>query len=709
MADTLLIEILTEELPPKSLARLSEAFSNHVYHGLKDNGFVRAHSDPQPFATPRRLAVLIPEVLAKQPDRVVERRGPAVSAGLDAAGKPTAALLGFARSCDVKPSALERLAGEKGEHFVYRAKQKGEPLKDHLSAIVEASLKRLPAAKLMRWGDGEAQFVRPVHGLVMRHGNKTVPGQVLGLKSGHQTQGHRFLSRGAVAITHAKDYERLLERRGKVIAGFYSRVKQIETQLDKQARKIGRAVSWNLNDSAALIEEVASLVEYPVVYVGEFSAEFLKIPKECLVISMQQHQRYFPLIDNKGKLLNRFLFVSNIKTGAPKHIIRGNERVLKARLADAKFFFDQDKKTSLATRTSKLGSVVYHNKLGSQLERVERVKKLAVKLAAILVAAQSMPREETEATERAAFLCKADLLTDMVGEFPELQGIMGRYYALHDGESPTVARAIEQHYFPRTGAGELPDNRPAICVSLADKCDALVGIYGLGLIPTGEKDPFGLRRQALGVARILMEKSLPLEITEILQLAYSRFPTEVLAENVAADLYGFILERLKPYLRERDFLPDEIDAVLSLRPSRLDQILPRLTALQKFRELPEAKALAAANKRIFNILRQAGLISEDGQYMAQPAIDAALSREVAERELAQALALAASEVSPLFLEGRYTEGLKRLARLREPIDKFFDQVMVMVDDEYLRSARLGLLGQVHALFVEVADISRLQS
>jgi len=706
MADALLIEILTEELPPKSLARLSEAFSSHVYHGLKEQEFLSAHSDPQPFATPRRLAVLVPDVLAKQADRVVERRGPSVSAGLDAAGKPTPALMGFARSCGVKPAALERIPGEKGEYFVYRAKQKGEPLKNHLATIVETSLKKLPAAKLMRWGSGEAQFVRPVHGLVMRHGNKTVPGQVLGVKSGNKTQGHRFLSRGSVTIAHARDYEKNLERQGKVIVSFYRRVKLIETQLDQQAKKVGRSVLWNLGDSAELIEEVASLVEYPVVYAGEFGTEFLKVPKECLIISMQRHQRYFPLADNKGNLLNRFLFVSNIKTAAPRHIIQGNERVLKARLADAKFFFDQDKKTPLAARAPKLDSVVYHNKLGSQLERVGRIQKLAVKIAGKLVAAQRMPPEETVLVERAAFLCKADLLSDMVGEFPELQGIMGRYYALNDGEPPAVAQAIEQHYFPRTGGGELPDSMLAASVALADKCDILVGIYGLGLVPTGEKDPFGLRRQALGVARMLIEKTLPLELPELLQIAGSHFPTDVLIEGVAADLYGFILERLKPYLRERDYLPDEIDAVLSLRSARLDQILPRLTALQKFRELPEAEALAAANKRIQNILRQAGWIDED--HLA-PAIDGSLLTEQAERELVHQLTQVSLQVEPLLAVGDYTPALKRMARLRQYVDDFFDQVMVMVEDEGLRSARLALLSQIRCLFLGTADISKLQS
>ncbi len=697
----LLVELLTEELPPRALARLSEAFSKALFEGLQARNFLSVHSAPQPFATPRRLAVRISAVAARQPDRIVERKGPAVAAGLDGDGKPTAALAGFARSCGVAVEALERHAGEKGEYFVYRSRQKGEPLARHLPEVVEAALKRLPTPKLMRWGEGEAQFVRPVHGLVLLHGDKLVPGQVLGLKSSKRTRGHRFLGRGVVTLTRAGDYEKALARHGHVIASFEARVKLIEKQLDAAARKFGAAVTWGLGRSAELVEEVASLVEYPAVYVGSFSKDFLAVPPECLITSMQQHQKYFPLADRQGRLLAHFLFVSNIKTARPERIIHGNERVLRARLSDAKFFYDQDRKLTLAARLPRLANVVYHNRLGSQAERVERITKLAVEIAARLVAPGVLAEADIARVERAARLAKADLLTDMVGEFPELQGIMGRYYALHDGEDPAVAEAIAQHYWPRTAADALPHSALALPVALADRLDGLVGIFGIGLVPTGEKDPYGLRRQALGVVRLLTEKALPLDVVALIELARDFYPREVLADGLGAGLHGFMLERLKPYLRERGFLPDEIDAVLSQNPTRFDQVLPRLMALQKFRELPEAEALAAANKRIRNILRQAE---------GTPAIEVneALLVEPAEQALAAAVRRLRGEVAPLIARGDYTAALKQLAALRPTVDAFFDEVMVMAEDPALRANRLALLNGLSGLFLQVADISRLQ-
>jgi len=698
MAASLLIELLTEELPPKSLARLSEAFSRGVFDGLKEQGYVSAESKPRAFATPRRLAVLIPEVLAKQADRTVERKGPAVSAGYDAEGKPTPALLGFAKSCGVVVTKLEKCAGDKGEQFVFRAKHKGETLAKHLPALIEAAIKKLPAPKLMRWGAGEAQFVRPVHGLVMLHGNKLVPGAVLGVNSGRTTLGHRFLSRGPIAITHAERYETLLRQRGRVIADYAKRKALIEQQLNQKAAKLGRGVHWRLANSAELIDEVASIVEYPVVYGGGFSPEFLEVPRECLIISMQQHQKYFPLVDARGKLLARFLVVSNIPTKTPKHIVHGNERVLRARLADARFFYDQDRRTKLAARVPKLANVVYHNKLGSQLKRVQRLQKLAGEIARRLSA-------DVEQAERAAWLCKADLLTDMVGEFPELQGVMGRYYAVHDGVPEDVAEAIRAHYLPRFAGDELPTSIIGICAALADKLDTLVGMYGIGLVPTGDKDPYGLRRAALGVIRILVENAarMPaLEVVELLRLARSQFADGVLAEGVVQDLHGFLFERLKPYLRERGFLPDEIDAVLSLNPTRLDQLVPRLQALQAFRRLPEAEALAAANKRIRNILRQAGVGPR------APSFDLTQLIDEAEIELGHALRALTEPLRQLLAEQDYAGFLKRLAALRPPVDRFFDKVMVMVEDPVLRSNRLALLGELNGLFLQVADISRLQ-
>ena len=694
MKDSLLVEILTEELPPKALARLMEAFSHGLFEGLKDKNFLPPEAEFTPFATPRRLAVLISSVLAKQADRVVERKGPALATALDASGQPTPALLGFAKSCGADVSKLERQAGEKGDYFVYRAKQNGEPLKNYLAAIVEAALKKLPVPKTMRWGAGEAQFVRPLHGVILLHGKKVVPGMVLGLKSGNKTRGHRFLSTGPLTIRNAKDYAKVLKQQGKVIASFETRRETIASALESATHKAGKGVHWDLGKSAELVDEVTSIVEYPVVLAGTFDKMFLAVPKECLVISMQQHQKYFPLADARGELLPNFLFVSNMKATNPKDIIHGNERVLRARLSDARFFFDQDRKTKLEERVPRLANVVYHNKLGSQLQRAQRLQKLAGQVARVLQADASL-------AERAATLAKADLLTDMVGEFPELQGIMGRYYARHDGEAPAVAAAIEQHYFPKTAGGALPEEAVAICVALADKLDTLTGIFGIGLAPSGDKDPFGLRRAALGVVRILAEKSLALDVLELLTLARGHFPAGVVADSVAQDLHAFMLERLKPYLRDKLFEADEIDAIVSLNPTRFDQVLPRLKALQAFRALPQAEALAAANKRIRNILKQAG-------GTAVTTVDPALLREPAEQQLAQEVEALRAQVQPLFSAGNYAAALKALASLRPAVDEFFDKVMVMAEDTALRHNRLALLTNLSNLFLGAADISKLQ-
>ncbi len=693
--DDLLIELLTEELPPKSLAQLVEAFSRNVYQALKESYFLTERSEPQPYATPRRLAVRVSGVLGRQPDRIVERRGPPVNASIDADGKPTQALLGFARSCGAPVDALEKRPGEKGEYFVYRAKHKGEPLKAQLTAIVESAINAIPVLKLMRWGSGEVQFVRPVHGLVMLHGKRVVPGEVLGLKSGRRTRGHRFLSSGEISIDHPKNYERLLERKGAVVARREKRIRLIEKQLDAKAEKSGGGCTWAVGKSAELIEEVANLVEYPVVYAGRFDEAFLTLPRECLILSMQQHQRYFPLQEAEGRLRPEFLFVANIKASDPEYIVSGNERVLKARLSDAKFFFENDKKTTLDARVPKLAHVVYHSKLGSELDRVERITSLAGDIARMLNA-------DIPAAEMAARLCKADLLTGMVNEFPELEGIMGYHYAKHEGLPDEVAVAIKEHYMPRFANDDTPSTALGICVALADKLETLVGIYGIGLVPTGDKDPFGLRRHALGIERILIETGQALDLIELLHAARSQFNGKTIAERTVHDVYAFMLERLRSYLREKQFAPDELDAVLSLNPTRLDLVLPRIRALREFRQLPEAEALAVANKRIQNILKQAGETE-------LPGVDASLLREDAELDLMQRLKDVSAEVRPLFAAGEYAKALTVLAALREPVDTFFDKVMVMVDDRSLRSARLSLLDQVRNLFLHAADISRLQS
>jgi glycyl-tRNA synthetase beta chain len=539
----------------------------------------------------------------------------------------------------------------------------------------------------MRWGEREDQFVRPVHGLIMLHGSRVVPGEVLGLRSGNGTRGHRFMGESVIRVGHALEYAELLESKGAVIAGFERRARRIADLLRAAASDA------SLGEYAGLLNEVTALVESPVVYEGRFDDAFLAVPQECLILSMKQHQKYFPLLDARtGRLLNRFLMVSNLKTADPRNIVAGNQRVLRARLSDAKFFFDQDRKVKLADRVERLGSVVYHNKLGTQLERVQRIQKLAGAIAEKL-------RASVDKAERAAWLCKADLVTDMVGEFPELQGVMGQYYARHDGEDHDVARAIEAHYHPRFAADTLPEDNIAAAVALADKLDTLVGIYGIGLVPTGEKDPFGLRRQALGVLRILAERALPLDLVELLQLARLQFATGVVRDSVAADLHGFMLERLRNYLRERGFAQDEVEAVVGQNPTRIDLVVPRLKAVQAFRAMPEAEALAAANKRIRNILKKTEVTQADP--------DPALLSEAAERGLHGATSRLLPQVGSLVDNEDYTEALRLLAGVRTEVDTFFDQVMVMTDEPLLRNNRLALLAQLERLMNQVADISKL--
>jgi glycyl-tRNA synthetase beta chain len=687
MQDALLTELLTEELPPKSLQTLGARFAEGVFQRLAEQGFAERTAKFEAYATPRRLAVLVDSVRDHQIEQSVERKGPALASGLGTDGKPTKALEGFARSCGVPVDQLQRMSDGKAEYFVFRSRKPGEALALHLARIVQDAVKALPIPKLMRWGERDTEFVRPVHALVMLHGASIVPGEVLGLQSGNTTRGHRFLGSGSVRIPKAQDYGKVLAEQGAVIASFETRAARVRELLHQQAK------GASLGDYEALLNEVTALVESPVVYEGRFDEAFLAVPQECLILSMKQHQKYFPLLDaGTGKLLNRFLIVSNLETGNPRNIIAGNQRVLRARLSDAQFFYDQDRKATLADRVERLGSVVYHNKLGSQLERVQRIRKLAGAIAQKLNA-------DVDQAERAAWLAKADLLTDMVGEFPELQGVMGRYYALHDGENAEVADAVEAHYHPRFASDSLPEDNIGASVALADKLDTLVGIYGIGFVPTGDKDPFGLRRQALGVLRILSESALPLDLVALLQLAKLNFAPGVLSDNVAADLHAFMLERLRNYLRERSFAHDEIDAVVSQNPTRIDQVVPRLLAVQKFRALPEAESLASANKRVRNILKKTTVTQTvpDIQVMVEPA----------EKRLYAVASELMPRVSSLWESGDYSEALRVLAGMREAVDTFFDQVLVMADAPIVRNNRLALLSQLETLMNRVADISKL--
>ncbi len=689
MQETLLIELLTEELPPKALARLGQAFAEKIVLDLHARQLVDSESGYSWFATPRRLAVQVMDVRAQAPDQAFTEKLMPVAVAFDADGKPTQALLKKMESKGIPQESIpgfEKRMDGKAEMLFYSDIATGTHLSSCIDHIVEDAIKALPIPKLMRWGDSEHQFVRPVHGLVMMHGAKVFPGELLGLKSGNVTRGHRFMGMSTLTLDHANHYEVILEERGRVMPSFVKRRAEIEMRLLLAAGD-AQPVEYE-----ALLDEVTALVEWPAVYAGQFDPAFLAVPQECLILSMKQHQKYFPLLDKSGKLLPKFLVVSNLKTTDPQHIIHGNERVLRARLSDAKFFFEQDQKTKLDTRVPKLANVVYHNKLGTQLQRVERIQKLAAEIAQQLGA-------NVDHAARAAYLCKADLLTDMVGEFPELQGLMGQYYARIDGEPEPVATAIEAHYRPRFAGDELPSDNIGAAVALADKLDTLVGIYGIGLIPTGDKDPFGLRRLALGVLRMLMEIPLPLDLTELLQRARAQFAAEQMTDSVAQDVHGFMLERLKGYLRERDFEPDEIEAVVSQSPTRIDLVLPRMEAVRAFKLLPEAEALAAANKRIQNILKKTEAVTQ--------APDMALFAEDAERALFDAVTQLTPHVNSLVANEDYTDALRELASVRAQVDRFFDEVMVMADEPLIRNNRLALLKALADLMNQVADISKL--
>ena len=689
MQDTLLIELRTEELPPKALARLGLAFAEKIVLDLYARKLVSAQAGFSWFATPRRLAVQIMDVLAQAPDEAFSEKLMPVAVALDDVGQPTAALL---KKLEAKGIAVERIANfekrldGKAVILFYSDIVTGTRLASCVDHIVTDAIKALPIPKLMRWGDTEHQFVRPVHGLIMLHGAKILPGMVLGIESSNTTLGHRFMSQGVLKINHANNYEVILEEQGKVMPSFEKRRADIEMAL-LIAAGTAQPVEYE-----ALLDEVTALVEWPVVYAGQFDPAFLSVPQECLILSMKQHQKYFPLLDAEGKLLPKFLLVSNLKPANPRHIIQGNERVLRARLSDAKFFFEQDQKTKLEARTPKLAEVVYHNKLGSQLDRVQRIQKLAGEIAHRL-------NLSVEHASRAAYLCKADLLSDMVSEFPELQGLMGQYYARMDGEPEAVAKAIGAHYQPRYAGDAIPEDGLSAAVALADKLDTLVGIYGIGLAPTGDKDPFGLRRHALAVLRILIEQALPLDLLALLRYSQGLFNTELLSAGIIAELHSFMLERLKSYLREREFQPDEIEAVVAGQPVRIDLVLQRAAAVREFKTLPEAAVLAAANKRIQNILKKAEAV--------EPAPDASLFVEPAEGALFTVVNALGPRVVLAVAKQDYSGALRELASVREPVDAFFDGVMVMADDAKVRNNRLALLRMVGDLLNRVADISKL--
>ena len=684
----LLIEIGTEELPPKALGRLCAAFTDHFTHALgeADLDFAGARA----FAAPRRLAILVRDLDAATPDKVVEKRGPALKAAFDDEGCPTRAAEGFARSCGVKVEDLETLQTDKGSWLVWRSEQKGQPVTALVPAMVQAALDALPIPKRMRWGSLDVQFVRPVHWVVMLYGEQVIDGEILGIRAGRATRGHRFHAPQAIDLPVPADYEPLLESEGKVIADFERRREMIRAQVEAEALKLGgRAVI-----DTDLLDEVTAMVERPVAVAGTFEERFLAVPQEALVSTMSANQKYFHLVDEDGTLLPHFVTIANIESRDPAVIRDGNERVIRPRFADAEFFWNQDRKTPLIDRLPRLKQVVFQRRLGTLYDKAMRLTRLAAHIAAEIGG-------DRDRAIRAAELCKCDLMTEMVGEFPDLQGIIGRYYALHDGEDKDVAVAIDQHYRPRFAGDDLPENPTARALALADRIDILLGIFAIGQTPTGDKDPYALRRAALGVLRILIETNLDLDLAELLTAAASGFPAVVEAEAARDQVLDFILDRLRAYYADRGIRPDVLDAVMALKITRPRDIDRRVHAVTGFRQLPEAESLAAANKRIGNILRKVeGKLPE--------MVDPKRFTDDAEKALFEAFTALEADVKAAIDAGDYTDALEKLATLRKPVDRFFDEVMVMADDPKLRDNRIALLNHLHRLFLQVADIAKLQ-
>jgi len=700
-AKNLLVELFVEELPPKALKKLGEAFSAALANSLKKDGLTGDNAAVTAYASPRRLAAHVTGILAVAADKPVVQKLMPVAVGLDASGNATPALLKKLSALGADASAVAALRREndgKADILFYDSLAKGATLAEGLQKAVEAALAALPIPKVMSYqlqdGWSSVNFVRPAHALVALHGADVVHVSVLGLNSGNATKGHRFEAAvDPVVIADADSYAETLKRDGAVIASFAERRAEIVRQLAAAAAQAG---GKPIEDDA-LLDEVTALVERPNVLVGQFEQEFLAVPQECLILTMKANQKYFPLLDAAGKLTNKFLVVSNISPDDASAVIGGNERVVRPRLADAKFFFDQDRKKSLESRVVGLSKVVYHNKLGTQGERMQRVAAIAR-----AIAEQLGGGELVQHAEQAAVLAKADLLTDMVGEFPELQGIMGRYYAQHDGLNGDVADAIEDHYKPRFAGDSLPRGRVGTVVALADKLETLVGMFGIGQIPTGDKDPFALRRHALGVIRMLAEGNLDLPLEAMLAVVGDKFSTVEGFKPATAQLSDFIYDRLAGSLREDGYSAQEVDAVVSQRPQRLGDIPKRLAAVRSFSALPEAAALAAANKRVGNILKKV-------ENPVEPTVDSALLKEAAEIALHDALVEVVPQADAAFVTGDYAESLTALAALRAPVDAFFDGVMVNADDPALRANRLGLLAKLHAAMNQVADLSKLSA
>jgi len=685
----LLVEIGSEELPPRALRKLRDVFRDTLSAQLDEQHL--PHGKCHAFATPRRLAVLVHDVPLTQADRDITRRGPAIKAAFDDDGKPTKPAEGFARSCGVSVEQLERLKTDKGEWLVWNSTEVGKDCAQLLPAMIEQALKALPIPKRMRWGDSDFEFVRPVHWVVVLLGSNTVDARIMGIKSSNETRGHRFHHNTTIALESPASYEDVLEKQGMVIADIDRRRDSIRAQVTEAGVTCGgKAV---IDDD--LLDEVTALVEWPVAITGGFDSRFLEVPAEALISSMQDHQKFFPVTADDGSLMPNFITVANIDSKDPAQVQAGNERVIRPRLEDAVFFLQQDRKQTLASYAEKLGNMTFQQKLGSLGDKQQRIASLATTIAGTL-------GFDKTAAQRAAELCKCDLLTHMVFEFPDLQGIMGRYYALHDGEDEAVAIALDEHYQPRFSGDALPQSPTGQVLALADRLDTLAGIFAIGQAPTGDKDPFALRRAAIGVLRIIIEKQLDLDLHGLLSTAVSQLPDSLNSSDVVDDLFDFLMGRLRNWYTEAGYDVHVFEAVLARKPVHPLDFDQRMQAVKAFHAMPEADSLAAANKRIRNILRKSKTAIPENY-------NDALLQEPAEQALAAAISEQSVAVQPLFKQRAYTEALRTLATLQSPVDRFFDDVMVMADDTALRDNRLALLQTLADLFLQVADISQLPS
>ena len=682
-----LVEIGTEELPPKALKTLATSFADNVEAELNQAGLT--FDKIEWFAAPRRLAVKVLNLATQQPSKEIEKRGPAVSAAFDAEGKPTKAAEGWACGCGIAVDQAERIATDKGEWLVHRAKIEGQPTKNLLNAIVANALAKLPIPKPMRWADKTVQFIRPVHTVTMLLGDELIEGEILGVASARTIRGHRFLGEKEFEIQHADQYPQLLREKGSVVADFNERKAEILAKSQAKATALGGVA--DIEES--LLEEVTSLVEYPNVLAAKFEERFLAVPAEALVYTMKGDQKYFPIYDKDGKLLPHFIFVSNINPEDPTAIIEGNEKVVRPRLTDAEFFFKTDLKQKLVDRLPRLETVLFQQQLGTLKDKTDRIKQLAGEIA------KQIGADEAKA-KRAGLLSKCDLMTNMVFEFTDTQGVMGMHYARHDGEDEEVAVALNEQYMPRFAGDELPKSLVASAVALADKFDTLTGIFGIGQAPKGSADPFALRRAALGALRIIVEKNLPLDLEDLVKKSAALFGDKLTNQNVVADVVDFMLGRFRAWYQDEGIAVDVIQAVLARRPTRPADFDARVRAVSHFRTLDSAEALAAANKRVSNILAKADAAIGE--------INLTACVEPAEKALAEAVLALRTEVQPLIAQGDYTTVLDKLANLRAPVDSFFDNVMVNAEDPALRQNRLAILNTLQGLFLQVADISVLQ-